>query len=112
VEPFEAFAAMDYQLILQFRGDSIEDYDATVALEEELIERLGDSADVDGHDCGSGETNIFIITMNPAATFRKITPVLKKAKRLDSCTVAYRKIDGEQYTVIWPEGSKKKFTVA
>jgi len=50
---------MDYQVVLQFRGDSPEDLDATVAMEDDLIEELGDSADVDGHDVGSGETNIF-----------------------------------------------------
>ena len=47
---------------MQFRGDSLDDFDAMVALEEELTEELGDSADVDGHDVGSGETNIFIYT--------------------------------------------------
>jgi hypothetical protein len=39
---------MNYQLVLQFRGDSLADYDGMVALENELIEELGDSADVDG----------------------------------------------------------------
>jgi hypothetical protein len=48
---------VQYQLTLQFRGDSLADYDAMIALEHELTEQLGDSADVDGHDCGSGETN-------------------------------------------------------
>jgi len=41
---------MDYQLVLQFRGDTLEDYDEMIALENELIEELGNSADVDGHD--------------------------------------------------------------
>ena len=57
---------MQYQLTLQFRGDSLGDYDAMVALEDELTEQVGDSAEVDGHDCGSGETNIFIFTPDPA----------------------------------------------
>ena len=58
---------MDYQLVLQFRGDSLGEFDAMVALEDELIERLGDSADVDGHDFGSGTGNIFIFTSRSAA---------------------------------------------
>ena len=62
---------MDYQLVLQFRGDSLADYDTMVALENELIDELGDSADVDAHDVGSGEVNIFIITTDPARTFRQ-----------------------------------------
>ncbi len=42
---------MDYQLVLQFRGDSLADYDAMVALENELIAELGDSADVEMARC-------------------------------------------------------------
>jgi len=37
-------AANGYQLVLQFRGGSLDDFDAMVALEEELTEELGDSA--------------------------------------------------------------------
>jgi hypothetical protein len=63
---------LKYQLTLQFRGDSLDDYDAMIALEAELTAELGDSADVDGHDCGSGETNIFIFTRDPSATFQHL----------------------------------------
>jgi len=102
---------MDYQLVLQFSGDSLGDYDATVALENELIAELGDSADVDGHDAGSGEVNIFIITADPVRTFRQSRVVLERNRRLGAVTAAYRLVDGEEYTVIWPEGSAKEFRV-
>jgi hypothetical protein len=102
---------MRYQLVLQFRGDSLEDLDATVALEHELIEQLGESADVDGHDVGSGETNIFIFTSDPAATFSRARPVLERRQQLKSVTAAYRDAEGERYTVIWPEGSRREFRV-
>jgi hypothetical protein len=103
---------MEYQLVLQFRGDSLDDFDALVALEDELIAELGDSADVDGHDCGSGQTNIFIRTSEPAATFSRIRLVLQRRRRLDAATAAFRLVKGEHYTVIWPEGSTREFTVA
>ncbi len=102
---------MEFQLTLQFRGDTLEDYDAMVALEEELAAALGDSADVDGHDCGSGETNIFILTSDPLAAFRRAKPVLKRTGRLRSVVAAYRQAGGESYTTIWPE-SHREFTVA
>ena len=102
---------MDYQLVFQFRGDALEDFDAMVALEDELIAELGDSAKVDGHDIGSGETNIFIFTSDPAQTFRQARPVLERKQSLQSVTAAYRRVDGEQFTVIWPEGSQEKFVV-
>ena len=60
---------MDYQLVLQFQGDSLGDFDAMVALEDELSVLLADSADIDGHDIGSGQANIFIFSFNPTATF-------------------------------------------
>src|SRR5215467_3606072 len=102
---------MRYQLVLQFRGDALEDFDEMIALEDELIEQLGDSADVDGHDMGSGERNIFIFTSDPAQTFFQARPVLERAGTLQSVTAAYRPVRGERYTVIWPEGSNKLFTI-
>ena len=103
---------MQYQLTLQFRGDSLDEYDAMVALEDDLTEELGDSADVDGHDAGSGETNIFIFTSDPAATFHRVRPVLERTQRLQAVTAAYREVEGERHTVIWPEGSQRECRVA
>ena len=103
---------MNYQLVFQFRGDSLGDFDAMVALEDELIAELGDSADVDGHDVGSGETNIFIFTSDPAATFDRARPVLDRRRCLQTVTAAFRQVAGAHYTVIWPEGSQKEFVVA
>ena len=103
---------MKYQLVLQFRGDSLADFDALIALEDRLIEELGDSEDVvDGHDCGSGESNIFIFTSDPTSTFQKVRQTLEREGRLQSVTAAYRAIYGENYTVIWPEGSQVEFRV-
>ncbi len=102
---------MRYQLVLQFRGDSLADYDQMVALEGCLIEDLGHSAKVDGHDCGSGETNIFIFTSDPAATFWRVRQTLQREGQLESVTAAHRPVDGERYTVIWPEGSRQEFRI-
>ena len=102
---------MKYQLVLQFRGDSLEDLDATVALEDQLIGELGDTADVDGHDVGSGETNIFIFTPDPQMTFRQLRPVLERTNSLQTVTVAYRLRNGNDYIVIWPEASTKVFRI-
>jgi len=98
--------------VFQFRGGSLEDFDEMIAVEDQLNEALGDSADVDGHDMGSGERNIFIFTSDPAATFDSAKPVLARRQRLQAVTVAYRRVDGEQFMVIWPEGSTSEFKVA
>jgi hypothetical protein len=95
---------MRYQIVLQFRGDTLADYDAMIALEDRLIEDLAHSAKVDGHDCGWGETNIFIFTSDPAATFWRVRQMLQREGRLQTVTAAYREVAGESYTVLWPEG--------
>jgi hypothetical protein len=101
---------LKYQLVLQFRGDSLADFDAMIALEDQLTKDLGRSAKVDGHDCGSGETNIFIFTSDPAATFGRVRQTLQRAGSLQSVTAAYREVAGEIFTVIWPE-RQTEFTV-
>ncbi len=50
---------MMYEPVPKFGADTLADFDAMVALEDRLIEDLGHSANVDGHDCGSGETKHF-----------------------------------------------------
>lgn len=102
---------MRYQLVLQFLGNSLADYDQMVALEDRLIQELGHSAKVDGHDAGSGETNIFIFTSDPAATFLRVRETLQREGRLESATAAHRPVGGEHYTVIWPEGATRDFRV-
>lgn len=103
---------MSYQLVIQFRGDSLQDYDAMMTLEDQLSEALDHSAKVDGHDCGAGEANIFIFTSAPALTFERIRHILQQIGKLDSVTAAYRETEGAHYTVIWPEGSREEFRIA
>jgi hypothetical protein len=51
-----------YQPVLQFDAESQKDYRRLVDFENYLTLHLGDLGDVDGHDFGSGEFNIFIFT--------------------------------------------------
>lgn len=102
---------MRYQLVLQFRGDSLSDYDALVVLENELIRDLGTTARVDGHDLGSGEANIFILTSDPHQTFRQAKSRLEGSGRLQNVKAAFREVGSDLLTVIWPEGSNEKFII-
>jgi hypothetical protein len=102
---------MKYQLVLQFPENSIADYDEMIALEDGLIEKLGSSAKVDGHDCGSGEMNIFIHTDEPKKIFETIRPVVAKRKLIENPVAAYRERTGEDYTVVWPIGFLKQFRI-
>jgi hypothetical protein len=99
----------EYQLVLQFPCNSIEDFDGVVALEDALIaELLGALADVDGHDSGSGEANIFILTSEPKEAFERAHAVVAKASRLAPVLRAvYGKLDAEEYLVLWPPGETR-----
>jgi hypothetical protein len=97
---------VEYQLVLQFPCNSMEDLDAVVALEDALIAELpGSLADVDGHDSGSGEANIFILTSQPIETFERAHAIVSGSSGLARVLrAAYRRLDAEQYAVLWPPG--------
>lgn len=102
---------MKYQLALQFPGRSGADYESMVALESALSTALGETAEVDGHDVGTDVMNLFIFTNDPAATFEQAKPVLERREQLDWVTAAYREVEGERYTVIWPADWRKEFRI-
>jgi hypothetical protein len=100
---------VEYQLVLQFPCNSMEEFDAVVKLEDILIAELsGSPAEVDGHDSGSGEANIFIFTSHPRETFERAHAVVSRASYLPSVLrAAYRRLDEEVYTVLWPLGETR-----
>ena len=96
---------MNYQLVLQFPfTNSLNEYDSMIGIEDLLIEKLTDEHDVDGHDAGSGETNIFIYTNNPQSAFEEITHILSGHTSWPEMRAAYRQADGDEYTVLKPKG--------
>lgn len=93
---------MKYQLVLQWPASSIDDYDALIDIEDVLIGRLSGANEVDGHDAGSGEMNIFILTDNPTGTFSEVQSILGSRDFWVDARVAYRETAGEEYVVLWP----------
>ena len=93
---------MRYQLVLQFAADSLADYDRLVALEDRLIEELGEAATVDGHDFGLGTFNIFIFADDPATVFDKAHGIVVDQGVPNVLQSAYREMDGEDYIILWP----------
>jgi len=103
---------LQYQLVLQFPYDGVSDYDRAIELENELIEVLGDSGDVDGHDVGGGKLNIFVHTDDVESVFEQARSVVERVGLLPSLRSAYRHLpDGEEFTVIWPLGAQDGFDV-
>ncbi len=94
---------MKYQLVLQWPASAIKDYDAMIEVEDALLEKLSDENEVDGHDAGSGEMNIFILTDNPKKAFDEVRGILGSRDFWVDARVAYRDVAGNKYTVIWPK---------
>jgi hypothetical protein len=102
---------MKYQLVFQFVGDTLQHYDDLIAFEDRLIEVLGSSHVIDGHDFGPGETNIFVHTNDPGAAFAAAKRVIPAEALGISLRVAYRELGGSDYSSIWPVGSTARFEV-
>ena len=97
-----------YQLVVQFeiKDGSADGLGLLDALEEKLEEIDDGRALFDGHDIGSGEVNFFIMTNDPNGTFARLRPLLEEGGLLTRCEVAYRELDGEDFTALWPPGLK------
>ena len=94
---------MKYQIVLQWPASSIEDYDAMVSVEDLLIEELPHGSDVDGHDGGSGQINIFIQTDNPDKVLEEVKCILEYRAEWLNIRIAYREIGKSKYVIVWPK---------
>jgi len=98
---------MRYQLVVQFQASSMQDFDRLVALEESLRGALEGFAEVDGHDFGSGEFDVFVHTDEPKETFERIPEVVNRPQPERHMRAAYRDFDDEGYTILWPPNLKE-----
>lgn len=74
-----------------------------IEIEDLLTDNLSENSDVDGHDAGSGEVNIFIHTNDPRFAFDEVKAILGTRDFWVDARVAYREIEGNEYTVLWPK---------
>lgn len=102
---------MQYQLILRFRKEALDGDQAMQALEGALAELLRDSAKLDGYDTGSRHLDLFLLTADPASSFRRAKPALEKLQLLERVVAAYRVEGGVRFTVLWPLKYGRKFTL-
>ena len=106
---------MNQQLVLQFQGDDDDTLEKVIDLEDRLIEALDGStlAEVDGHEPGDGVVNLILLAKNAAKVWEKIEPIIEKASdELDINAVAFRALDGEDFTVLWPVDYEGDFELA
>jgi len=99
------------QLVLQFPGRSLKDYDSLIELEDRIIGGLGNFGEVDGHDMGVGEMNIFIHTDHPKLTFEQIKSLIGTCEVMRELKAAYRDVGQESFTILHP-ADLKHFSIA
>ena len=100
-----------YQLVFQLPGSSQLDFEEMIGLERELRSAVGDLGEVDGHDMGPGEMNIFVHTASPIRLFDRVRSLPGVARAMPRLKVAFRPLDGDDYEVLHPPGLYR-FTVA
>lgn len=107
---------MKYQLVLRFQGDDEDTLDKVIELEDHMIAALEGSsqAEVDGHEPGDGVTHLTFLAKNPAKLWEKIEPMVEAAASddLEIIAAAYRELDGDEFTVLWPVDYEGEFEVA
>ena len=101
-----------FQLVLQWPSTDVADFDDLIDFEDTLDARLSPHLGiVDGHDAGSGEINIFILTDTPEKTFAECRSLIRSPRLASGLSAAYRSVAAEEYTRLWPEASLAAFRV-
>ena len=75
----------------------MKDFDELVALADLLIENLPPHSEVDGHDFGSGEFNISILTDQPTESFRAAERTIGHYHPQQTLKVAYRELGQDDF---------------
>ncbi len=92
---------MKTQLVIQFVISEDDDFDSFIEIEEEIIKLIEPKHEVDGHDFGAKEFNMFINTNAPKeASSQALKAIPSRYK--ESMKIAYRPTEGEAYKMIYP----------
>jgi hypothetical protein len=102
---------MRYQLVLQFQAETVEEFDELVVLEDLLVENLPSPSEVNGHDFGSGEFNIFILTDQPRESLRAAEKTIQHYRAAYQLKAAYREIGQDKFVILWPP-NLQRFDIA
>lgn len=93
---------MRYELHLRWKNLSFDDL---IEIEDRLIEGLSSKAEVNGHEIGQNEADIFISTDDPQGAFEELKTILTSHGRWDGVRAAFRETSEDEYAVLWPQTS-------
>jgi hypothetical protein len=90
------------ELVLQLPANSVKDYDTLIELENVIAAGLENLGEIDGHDSGVGEMNIFVHTNNPKLAFERIRSLIGTKDFMPNLKVAFRDVGKDNFTIIFP----------
>lgn len=100
---------MNYQLVLQFRGEALERFPGIGNLEASLQKELDLLEMFDGIDHGEHGANLFFYTERPNETLERIRSVLGLEKVTPGFVAACRTVAQENFRILWPVDSPLVF---
>jgi hypothetical protein len=103
----EMMKKSEYQLVLEFHGDSQDEFEQVFAIEKKLDGALT-TGEVDGNDVGQGIVNIFIITEDPQRCFEEAMQNIGQTKPQPEAA-GFRNLDKDEYQRVWPLGDLSPF---
>lgn len=93
-------ADYQYQLVIQFSTAGLTQGDIDVLFDlEGILQDFKGPFELDAHDIGSGEMNLFVQTDNPAAALEAIRPMISVPY---PWRAAYRRTNSETYVPLFP----------
>lgn len=98
-----------YQVVIQFPEPYFESLEAIVEFEQKLTCSLPSTHDVDGYDAGMGTVNFFVYSNAPQAVLRNFRKYLGTNKVEKKVRIAFREVDGETFTNLWPKRDDREF---
>ena len=101
-----------YQLVLQFPTGNKYGLEDLIFIEDKLREIFDHRIEIDGHDIGLEEMNIFIITAKPNMISGHCIDIINNINIIPLLGVGYRNVNCDEYKRIWPKDNKDKFIVA
>ena len=97
---------MEQQLVLQFDLSAPDDYDAVLAVEEQLADSLDDMAQVEGHNVGTRMMHVFIWCDEAEETFTTVRDIVD-VDLLDHARAGWRHADDDAFAPLWPPGLER-----
>jgi hypothetical protein len=96
---------VDFLLVLRVPGSSIFDRAKVIGIEQQVSAALGDIGMIAGHDSGSGETDVLIMTRKPMEAYNVLRGLKEISDQPPVLKASYRQLAVHDYEVVYKQES-------